>query len=375
MRGLHRVLARETNISDLLQYLTDEDPHPWLDLGRFRSNHDQSRVQARPRGQSPWCQGHSRPRAQGPCGRRAPYRAETCARVLPGPAQEVRSVNQRPVAARGTRGDATLVRTAKRWEYLSLATNVHAWRNSISGDASSLAVTANAVIESWDEDVSAVFEPPGSSRRRALDSVRHKFIARVVTRQIVDQLTQHDWESAATVTSGGGLAIVQAWARIRGAKHRCLIAEVRWWEGMRGGELRLGVDYWLPETKESRAEAWELATQMDASIRIDALLAHLKVDNPGLAQLLVRLDSGRKDATCDWKEVVERGFKSTSSPNGVAGNRRNNYPGFAGDGTQRFEAVSPVNFTEASAVDLVDLLEASLIYLRDRIPAADDVRK
>ena len=138
-------------------------------------------------------------------------------------------------------------------------------------------------------------KPPG------LNSVRHKFIARVVTRQIADQLIQRDWESAATVTSGGGLAIVQAWARIKGDKQRCLIAEVRWWEEMRGGEFRLGVDYWLPETMESRAEAWELANRMDASIRIDTLRARLAVDAPELGKLLAGLNSGRKEATGDWQ--------------------------------------------------------------------------
>jgi hypothetical protein len=134
------------------------------------------------------------------------------------------------------------------------------------------------------------------------------------------------------------------------------------------GELRLGVDFWLPETKESRAEAWELATEMDASIRIDALRAHLAVDSTELAKLLARTDSGRPQATCDWEEVIRHGFKSNSNHDGIVGNRRNSNPGFVGDGTQRFEAVTPVDFSEASAADLVDLIEACLIYLRDRLP-------
>lgn len=34
-RGLERLLARETNISDLIQLLTDRDPSPWADLVGF----------------------------------------------------------------------------------------------------------------------------------------------------------------------------------------------------------------------------------------------------------------------------------------------------------------------------------------------------
>ncbi|MCT1986954.1 hypothetical protein M3C61_07995 [Dermacoccus abyssi] len=34
-RGLDRLLARETNVSDLIQLLTDRDPSPWADLVGF----------------------------------------------------------------------------------------------------------------------------------------------------------------------------------------------------------------------------------------------------------------------------------------------------------------------------------------------------
>jgi len=375
LRGLQRVLARETNISDLLQYLSDEDPRPWLDLVGFVPTTTSREFKLARVGNRRDVKGTADIVLKDPEGGELLIELKLAHAFSQDQRERYEeSTNGRLVLA-GLAADATLVRTAKRWEYLKLATILQAWRSSISRDAASLAVTATAVIESWDKVISAVFEPSGSSRRRALYSVRHKFIARVVTRQIADRLTQRDWGSAATVTSGGGLAIVQAWVRIEGDRRRCLIAEVRWWEELRGGELRLGVDYWLPETKESRAEAWELANGMDASIRIDALRAHLAVVAPELAKLLTGLNSGRKDATCDWEEVVERGFESTSNPEGVAGNRRNNNPGFVGDGTQRFEAVSSVDFTNASAADLVDLIEASLIYLRDRLPPDEGGRE
>lgn len=34
-RGLSRLLARETNISDLIQFLSDRDPSPWAEVVGF----------------------------------------------------------------------------------------------------------------------------------------------------------------------------------------------------------------------------------------------------------------------------------------------------------------------------------------------------
>ncbi|WP_203338759.1 hypothetical protein [Nocardioides limicola] len=368
LRGLYRILARETNVSDLLQYLSDEDPQPWNDLIGFvpttiSREFKLARVDQR-RGikgtadlvlQDPEDRellielklGHSFSQDQ-----RERYEASTDGRLL----------------LAGLAADEALVQAEDRWEFLPLAAILDAWRTSDSPAAASLATTVSAVIKLWDADVSAVLVPSGSPRRRALDSIRHKFLARVVSRHIADEVAQRGWESGAGVTSGGGLAIVQAWAHIRGDEHRCFIAEVRWWEDMGGGELRLGVDYHLPETRESRAETWELATDMEADIRIDALRAALLAHHPALAQLVVSTGSGRPVTRGDWLTVVELGFRAKDNPDGVKGNRRNHNPGFVGDGTQRYEAVSPLDFTKASAPDLVELIDACLKYLCNRLP-------
>jgi hypothetical protein len=49
------------------------------------------------------------------------------------------------------------------------------------------------------------------------------------------------------------------------------------------------------------------------------------------------------------------------------GGRLQNNPGFAGDGTQRFEAVSKLDYSRATATDLIELLEASLEFLKSRM--------
>lgn len=117
-------------------------------------------------------------------------------------------------------------------------------------------------------------------------------------------------------------------------------------------------------------EAWALTMEMDEAINIASLRGYLKVENPKLADLLKVAGSGRPLANCDWNEVAEHGYKTKNNPNGVKGNRRSIRPDFRGDGTQRFQALSALDFTQATAADAVNLIDSSLRYLRGHLPIA-----
>lgn len=267
----------------------------------------------------------------------------------------------------GLHADRTLVRSAERWEYLNLGDVFQAWVDSPSEEAVALARAAANVMHEWDAAIDSVFGP--REEGHPLISIGQKFLAVVIARRIAAELEQRGLITWAGVTSGsGGLAIVQAWAPIQDDRDRRYIAEVRWHEGMQAGELRIGVDYYLPESREARAEVWDMAKAMSDAIRIDALHTHLIGKHPQLGDLLLRIGPGRKPANDGaWGPVVDRGFKSTSNPGGVIGGRLQNNPGFAGDGTQRFEAVSKLDYSRATATDLIELLEASLEFLKSRI--------
>ena len=153
---------------------------------------------------------------------------------------------------------------------------------------------------------------------------------------------------------------------------RTFIAEVRWWETKPGGELRLGVDFdprpGQEEDEEVRRAAYDLAHSMDASIDAAALKEHLAKERPDLADLLRRAKRSRPRAKGDWEQVIVGGFSGSPLEGGRRNNRQRTTPGFYGDGTMRFQAISDVDFSRASARDLTELIDLTLSYLSSRQP-------
>src|ERR1700751_4597645 len=73
---------------------------------------------------------------------------------------------------------------------------------------------------------------------------RQKFLARVAARRIARDLCIRGRGALADVTSGGGLPLVQGWTPVRDEGHdRAFIAEIRWKEEKRVGDLRFGGDF------------------------------------------------------------------------------------------------------------------------------------
>lgn len=367
LRGIQRVLAREVHVSDLLQHLTDLDPKPWESLVGFIP---ETAGRERPLAKLSF-DGKVKGTVDLVLGREGQQEVAIEVKVGHGFSADQQERYERSTDGRlmlaGFHADRTLVRSAERWEFLTLSDVFQSWVDSPSEEAATVARAASKVMHEWDAAIDAVFAP--RDQGRPLISIGQKFLAVVVTRRIAAELEQRGLLTQAVVTNGsGGLAIVQAWAPICDDPDRCLIAEVRWHEGMKAGELRLGVDYSLPESREARAEVWDMAKAMDEAVRIDALRNHLAAKAPQLGDLLLRIGPGRKPANNDaWGPVVDSGFKSADNPGGLTGGRSTNNPGFVGDGTQRFEAVSKLDYSRATAVDLMELLEASLEFLKCRV--------
>jgi hypothetical protein len=182
------------------------------------------------------------------------------------------------------------------------------------------------------------------------------------------------------VTAGGGIPLVVGWTPIRGeGKDRTFMAEVRWWETKSGGELRFGVDFdprpGKREDEELRRAAYDLATSMADSLDAASLRAHFEADRPDLASLLSRTRSSRPEPRGEWEPVIVHGFVDVQLENGKwqRDNRNRTRPAFYGDGTLRFQAIAEIDFAEASAADLIDLLDGTLSYLAARQPAEASV--
>lgn len=262
-----------------------------------------------------------------------------------------------------------------RWSFLSLSDLVGRWEKVDDELARLLAGEAAAILRDWDRMISGVFEPRSSEAWVPLSALNQKFLARVVTRRIAQDLRARDLWAFAGVTSGGGLPLVQAWTPIRGeGKNRTFMAEIRWWETKSGGELRFGVDFDPrpddEEDEEVRRAAYDLARSMDVEIEYVSLREHLSQVRPDLAELLRRDKPSRPKARGDWDQVVTHGFRGAPLANGKKNNRRATSPDFFGDGTLRFQAIAEVNFDRASARDLTDLIDSTLEYLSSNQPAS-----
>lgn len=364
-RGLGRLLAQETNVSDLIQFLSDRDPSPWAELVGFvpddvareasDANHADLLLTS---------------------GSEAAVVEVKLGHLLSQKQQE-------KYEALGTGPDLYLAALASdevrlavdsgRWGFLSLSTLVGRWESVNDELARLLAEEAAELLRAWDQTISGVFEGRSAQSWTPLSSLNQKFLARVVTRRIEHDLRERGRLAWAGVTSGGGLPVVQGWTPVRGeGSDRTFIAEVRWWETKPGGELRFGVDFdpqpGKAEDEEVRRTAYELARSMDADIDYAGLRAPVAEERPDLAEFLRRDKSSRPKAKGDWERVIAHGFEGSPLEDGRRNNRRRTTPAFYGDGALRFQAIAEIDFDRASARDVTDLVDFTLTYLSSRQP-------
>jgi hypothetical protein len=257
-RGFGRLLAKETNISDLLQFFSDLDSRPWVDLVGF--------VPAEVRREE-FASNNADLMLIAADGRRAVIEVKLGHNLSD---KQQAGYEKLPdetglyLAALTVDAARLAEGLAKRWSFLSLAELFTAWTGVADAVASTVATQVARILSEWDDDVAAVLRPYEEAGAKPLAALNQKFLARGLTRQIEFDLRGRGLLASAGVTSGGGLPLVQVWRPIRDeGDDKRFMAEVRWWDGKPGGELRFGVDFWpgpgLPENEDVRRAAFDLA--------------------------------------------------------------------------------------------------------------------
>lgn len=364
-RGIGRLVSQETNISDVIQELTDRDASPWLGLigfvpeniGREAKGANNADLLVTSATNSAIIEvklGHFLSEDQQAKYEKLPEKIQLFMAALQADSKRIVSLDA-------------------RWQFISLGELIGCWTESQDEFARLLAERTVAVIHDWDEKISGVLAPSDSDERMPVEVLNHKFLARIVTRRMAEELIGMGLQAFAGTTSGGGLPLIQAWSPIRnGHLGQRFIAEVRWWESKPGGELRIGVDF-KPETGEKESEslrraAYALARSMEDDIDFGSLHAKLQIENSRLADLIYRTKPSRPKPKGDWELVLTHGFAGSALEGGRRNSRRQTNPGFYGDGALRFQAIASIDFSNASAGDLVELICMSLKHLRDSEP-------
>ncbi len=367
-RGLGRLLAQETNVSDLIQFLSDRDPSPWGELVGFVPDDVAREVRKANNADLLLTSGSRTAVVEVKLGHSMGTTQQQRYEALPShPDLYLAALNSDRVR---------LPADSDRWGFLGLSELVGSWEQVDDELARLLAGKAADVLRGWDRMISGVFEPRSAERSMPVGVLNQKFLARVVTRRIEKDLRDRGRLAWAGVTSGGGLPIVQGWTPLNGeGNDRTFIAEIRWWEAKPGGELRFGVDFWprpgRDEDEEVRRAAFTLARSMDSDIEFAGLRDHLVDTRPELAELLRRDRPSRPKAKGDWERVIVHGFKAAPLAGGRKNTRRTTSPDFFGDGTLRLQAIVDIDFEHASAHDLLELIDATLTYLSKRQPECD----
>jgi hypothetical protein len=370
-RGLERLLAQETNISDLIQLLTDRDPSPWKELVGFVP------VTADREGLKPdnkadlllTGDAHS-----------AVVEVKLGHLMSEEQQAAYESIASRPdlFLAALSPDKVRLPYDTGRWRFLSLSELIGAWERSEDEFAELLAAEAAKILRSWETMIEGVFSELSAANWQPISALTRKFLARVVTRRIENNLDEKDGKdrrrwARAGVTSGGGRPLVGCWTPVRDEGYgRSFIAEIRWSETMPVGELRFGVDFDpqpdSEEDEEVRRAAYDLARSMDTAIDYEGLKAYLTEEEPELAKLVSGKGRGRPAAKGDFEQVIVHGYQGAPLTGGAKNNRTKTHPDFLGDGACRHEASASIDFGQASAVHLIELIDATLCYLSSRQP-------
>jgi hypothetical protein len=366
-RGIGRLLAQETNISDLLQFLGDRDATPWEGLvGFLPEKVEREILQSNNADLLLTAKDGTRIAIEVKLGHVLSDDQQKRYEDLPAGTTLV-------LAALSMDEQRLSLDPTTRWKFLGLVQLFDAWTEVEDEAARTLASQVVQVLRTWDEQIAGVFRSPGQEGGLSLDVLNRKFLARVVSRRIAMDLRKRRPDSHAGVTSGGGLPLVQSWQPVREENtNGYFMAEVRWWGTKPGGELRFGVEFAVrpgeTESEELRRAAYELSSSMDDHISFPALKEHLEDANPRLAGLLKRKRTSRPTPKGDWDQVIRYGFAGAILPDGRKNNRQRTRPAFYGDGALRFQAIADIDFGHASGRDLEDLLDTTLTFLTDRQP-------
>lgn len=371
-RGFERLLLGETQVSDLLQFLSDLDATPWSGLVGFTPVYIERESMAQNRADLV---------LTGNSGQRAIVEMKV-GHVFDATQQRryehLQGDMQLYLAALGMDKQRLSADMTDRWDFLDLTTVFEAWTHSEHSVAQVFANQISTIFRSWDELLRAVFHRVDHDGE-PLSRIREKSLTRVVTRRIAVDLRERGLLTYAGVTDGGGLPIVRAWTPIRNEEQdRCFIAEVRWRQNHPVGEFRFGIDFnprpGFPEDEAVRRDAYELAQTMDSVLYPEALQAYLQSVDPHTADLVQLTQRPRPKARGNWQDIIQYGFQNVPRTSSRKPTRLQIRPEFYGDGALSFQTMTDLDFTRINASDIIELLAATLTYLVKHQPAEEKYR-
>ncbi|MBK0422785.1 hypothetical protein JD292_11950 [Leucobacter sp. CSA2] len=362
-KGLRRLLSSETNISDLIFFLSEQDSRPWREIiGFVPTSVEREASAAFNRADLKLDNGRQTALIEVKLGHFLSSKQKAAYESL---TEEV-SLHLAALSPDKARLGASDV----RWQFHGLTELFALWGTSESNElAQALSAAIVEVLCEWEREISGVFCDRTLEAWKPMSFVTEKFMTRVIARRMAAILQEKGLYSAATVTSGGGRAILEGWEPVRGCTiDRAFIAEMRWAEGSSTGEFRFGVDFdpaeGEVEDEEIRRSSIDLAISMDPIIRSRSLIAHLEESKPELSKLIFPNRRDRPEPKGSWEEIVRHGFEGVKLPDGKKSNRNQITPAFFGDRALRHEASVHVDFSRASAEDVTDLIESTLNFLR-----------
>lgn len=278
-RGLGRLLVQETNVSDLIQFLSDRDPSPWVNFVGFIPD-DVIREATFANHADLLLTSESKTAV-------VDVKLGHLMTVQQQEKYEALASHPDLYLAALSADEVRLESDSRRWRFLSLSDLVGDWEEVSDELARLLASEAAGALRRWrwDQMISGVFNIRSAEGWTPLSALNQKFLARVVTRRVAQDLRARGRLAWASVTSGGGLPLVQGWTPVRGeGNDRTFIAETRWWEAKPGGELRFGVDFGprpgQTEDEEVRRADYEPARSMEADIDYAGLKGQVAGNRP-----------------------------------------------------------------------------------------------
>lgn len=202
-RGLGRLLAQETNVSDLIQYLSDRDPSPWVDLVGFVP-HDVTREVSVANNADLLLSSNSNT---------AVVEVKLGHLMSVDQQEKYEALIAHPdlYLAVLSADEVRLAADTSRWSFLGLGDLVGSWEMSNDELARRLAIEAADVLRNWDRMISDVLGARFVEGGAPLSVLNQKFLARVVTRHVAKDLRDRGRRAWAGVTSGGGLPLIQSW--------------------------------------------------------------------------------------------------------------------------------------------------------------------
>lgn len=182
-------------MSDLIQFLSDCDPSPWLNLIGFVPEDVVREAGTANNADLLLTCGEENAVIEVKLGHLMSVKQQEQYEALPShPALYMAALS----------GDEVrLAAVSDRWTFLSLTDIVKGWEGVEDQTASLLAREVAEILGEWDRMITGVFGASSATGGLAVDVLNQKFLARVVTRRIAQDLRGRDRLAYAGVLRGG----------------------------------------------------------------------------------------------------------------------------------------------------------------------------